>query len=111
MVGAGELDQRITFQSYSSVSDGAGGYTRTWANFSSVPTVWAKAQPVRGSEGFEEGRTNATQTYLFTVRYREDVNEADRILWRGEEYNIRTVKRVSGRNINLVIEAERGAST
>ncbi len=106
----GRMDQRITLQSYAFTSDGAGGQTRALADFASVPTVWAQVQPVRGSERFQEDRTTAVGMYLFTIRYRDDINEGDVILWRSEPYNIRTVKRTSGRELRLVLEAERGVS-
>ena len=110
MVGAGDMDQRVTLQTYTFTSDGAGGQTRELANVPSVPTVWAKVQPVRGAERFQEERTVAVGTYLFTIRYRTDISEGDVIMWRSEPYNIRTVKRTSGRMLNLVIEAERWVS-
>ena len=108
---AGALDQRVTFQAYTFTPDGAGGQTRALANVASVPTVWASVKSVRGSEVFREDRTAAIGSYLFTVRYRTDINEGDVIVWRSETYNIRNVKRSSGRELYLVIEAERGAAT
>lgn len=110
MIGAGDMDQRITLQAYTYTSDGAGGQTRALTNLPSVPSVWAHVQPVRGAERFQEGRTTAVGTYLFTIRYRTDISEGDVILWRSEPYNIRQIKRTSGRELNFVIEAERGVS-
>lgn len=105
------LDQRITFQRNTPVSDGMGGQTKAWADLSDTPTVWANAKPVRGMETLEDGGTVAKAQHLFTIRYRDDVSELDRIVWRDESYNIRTVKRTSGRELFLVIEAERGVAS
>ena len=107
-MGAGELDQRVTLRSYTQTPDGMGGQVRAAADFATTPTVWAKVQPVRGSEKFQEERTAAVSTYLITIRYRDDVNEGHFVRWRGSDYNIRNVKRTSGRELNLVLECERG---
>lgn len=107
---AGDLDQRITFQRFAGTPDGIGGMVQAWADVPTVPTVWAKVTPRLGSEGMEEGRTNATAMATFTVRYRADISETDRILWRGEPWNIRRVLRVSGRAQWIDIDAERGVN-
>ena len=104
----GKLSERITFQSYSLVSDGAGGNTKTWANLASIPTVWAKVEAKSAGEQFDEQRTTATGMYLFTIRERTDIDERDRIVWRGVNYNIRAVLRDGSRPQYLRIEAERG---
>ena len=107
---AGGLDQRITLREYSTVSDGAGGVTHTWADFATVPDVWAAVEPGAGaSERMTEGGVAASAMYKFTIRYRSDLSEADGLLWGGEHYNIRRIGRRGGRQNYLVIEAERGA--
>lgn len=107
----GQLDQRITLQSYTLAPDGAGGQARTWADFASVPNVWAHVRPGAGGERFEEDRTTANTVTLFTIRYRSDVDERHRIVWNSETYNIRQVKRASNREHFLLIVAERGVSS
>lgn len=106
----GLADQRVTFQRYAETSDGIGGTTQAWADFATTPTVWAKVTPRIGSEKLEEGRVNASGMATFTVRYRSDVTETDRLIWRGEAWNIRRIMRKSGRNLWLDIEAERGVA-
>jgi len=106
----GQLDERITFQRYTSAGDGAGGQVRTWANLASVPSVWAKVQPKGGAEAMMADQQTATQLFLFHVRTRDDLTEADRIVWRGDNYNIRRIERAGPRPMYLVIEAERGVA-
>lgn len=110
MARAGDLDQRITFQSFTTTPNGMGGEVKAWANIASVPTVWAGVVAGSGGEGFEEGRTNATATTTFTIRNRSDVSEVNRIVWRGENYNVRQVKRMGSRALYAEIVAERGVS-
>ena len=109
MAKPGKLDQRITFQEYSTTSDGGGGTVKTWADLASTPTVWAHVKANSGGERFEEDRTNATATATFWVRNRSDVTEKDRIVWRGQQYNIRNVMHEGARAMYLKIVAERGA--
>lgn len=106
----GNLDQRITLQTVTRTSDGIGGYTSSWRNIAPAPTVWASARPGSAREVLASDRVNAGGLYVFTIRNRDDLNEADRIVWRGENYNIRAVRRRGGRELYLEIEAERGVA-
>lgn len=108
MARIGNLDQRITLQSYTTTSDGAGGQTRTWADLASVPDVWAKVEAKGGSEGFSSDRVEAVGSFVFTIRNRTDLDERMRIVWGGENYNVRTILREGSRAMYLKIVAERG---
>lgn len=105
----GRLDQQITIQTYTTASDGAGGRIKTWANLSTDPTVWARVQSKGGAERREADRMEATGRYVFTIRNRTDLTEKMRIVWSGENYNIRAIQREGGRMNYLTIIAERGA--
>lgn len=104
----GDLNERITFQSYTLSDDGIGGKVKTWANLASVPTVWANVIPKSGIEGRTEDRDNATGMYVFVIRERTDIDERTRIVWRGSYYNIRNIMRRGNTPQYLDIEAERG---
>ena len=106
----GDLTQRITLHRYAETADGIGGTTRAWADFATDATVWANVKARSGREGLDEGRINATFVVLFTIYNRTDVSELDRIIWNGENYNIRGVRREGARNLDLIIEAERGVA-
>lgn len=109
-MGSGAMDQSITLQRFSEASDGAGGSTRSWANFTSNASIWASVKAKSGRESLVEGRTNATFVVVFTIYNRNDISELDRIIWNGEAYNIRGVLRTGGRSLRLDIEAERGVA-
>ena len=106
----GNLDQRITLQSCTTTVDDAGGRTKTWANFATVPTVWARVQNAAGSEINDADGIAAVQKAVFTIRNRTDVTEKDRIVWDGANWNIREVKRMGSRQMYLKIIAERGVA-
>jgi len=107
----GRLDQRITFQSFTTAPDGAGGKVKTWADLGSVPTVWAQVVPGGGGERFEEERQAARQSVTFRVRTRADLTEAMRILWDGVAYNIRSLPDIGTREPYMRIETERGVGS
>lgn len=106
----GNLDQRITLQALTRSADGIGGYTSAWANIAPNPTVWANVRPASAREALASDRVGASGLYIFAIRNRTDLNEADRIVWGGETYNIRSVRRRGGRGMYLEIEAERGVA-
>jgi len=106
----GKMDQRITMQRKTAMADGAGGVTETWANLATNAQPWAAVKAKSGREGMTEGRMVATFVTTFTIHNRDDLTELDRIVWGGENYNIRGIRREGGRQLFLIIEAERGVA-
>lgn len=111
MANAGHLDQRITFQGVVDTPNGAGGFSSAWGDIATTPTVWAAVKPLMGREVSQESGDAATAEYKFTIRYRDDISEINRIVWNGENYNIRRVERTSQRDLFTVVIAERGVSS
>lgn len=107
----GKLDQRITFERLAETSDGGGGVVRAWAALSVRPTVWAAVRPRVAREGVETNRMTSAYLAEFTIRNRTDLNETDRIIWKGEAWNIRGILRQGERQMYLQIEAERGVAS
>ena len=108
---AGAMDQRITLERRVKTADGAGGSTEAWASLASDATPWANVKAKAGREAMTEGRVAASFTVLFTIYNRDDVDETCRVIWQGVAYNIRGIRRETGRAIRLVIEAERGVTS
>lgn len=106
----GAMDQRVTLQRIVRTADGAGGIVEAWEDFTDRPTVWANVIAKAGSESMIEGRMTATFTVLFTIHNRRDIEPRDRIIWQGVAYNIRGIRDMGGRELRLVIEAERGVT-
>jgi len=103
-VSAGQLDQRLMVERRSYVADGGGGSTVSWL---SLGSVWGKAEARSSRETTTEGRMTASFSVRFTI-YDMEIHETDRIIWRGEAYNINGVMREGGRRGKLRIDATRG---
>jgi SPP1 family predicted phage head-tail adaptor len=106
---AGELDQRITFQERVDTPDGYGGSTFTWADIPELSSVWAHIRVSGGRESVEYQRVNAETVYLFVIRNRSDLQASYRLMWEGEPFSIKSVKKPKSRALYLEIDGERGA--
>lgn len=84
-LAAGDLRERITFQVRGAGRDVLGNANGAWTDFATVP---AKAEPIRGREFFAQGQMQAEVTVRFVIRYRSDVHERMRIVWRSRPYEI-----------------------
>ena len=85
---AGQLDRRITIQSFSTTTDDFGEVVKS---FTTLANVWAKVEEKRGNEGEDGNQLVATKRVEFFIRYRSDINEEMRILYNNETYKIETI--------------------
>lgn len=60
-------------------------------DFTTLAVVWAKVEEKRGSEGEQSNQIVATRMVEFLIRYRSDVNEQMRIVYRGNIYEIQSI--------------------
>lgn len=104
----GELTERVTFRRETLTDDGMGGQTVTWTAV--APNVWAKARALSGGEAERFDKLNATAMVRFIIRYRDDLQHDDQIVWNGVEHNIRYIEPTSSRRLYLAIDAERGVA-
>jgi len=112
MTGAGAMDQPISIERKTSVSDGAGGSLDTWAAIANGQ-VWAAVRAAKATsfdETLDNGRINAGYKVSFTIYTIADLTEVDRIVWNGETYNIRGILR-SGNPLTVQVDAERGVAS
>ena len=105
---AGNLDQFITIERKTRTANLSGGFVETWSTWKQV---WAGVKAKAGRESIEDGRTNATFVFVFTVYTLADLSELDRIVWNGERYNIRGMLRAGARALHTKFEAERGVAS
>ena len=99
-----DLDQRITLQTRSVVTDAYGQATITWVD---AATVWAQVQALRGREFFAAAQVQQEQTVKVRIRYRTGVDTTMRLLWQGQPHDITGVIPV-GRNDMLELMCLQG---
>lgn len=106
MTGAGEFDQRITFETATVTPGALGSQQRSWAP---VATVWAKITPVNDTERWRAGQVEARSISWFrclaTSRAR-DITTRDRILYDGAYWSITGIKDAERRRV-IEFTAER----
>lgn len=111
---AGELRQRIEIQRLKKCIDEHGA---TKTVYLPLKTVWAKANGLYGREWWDAKEYGSENTVEFTIRYNavKDLTVQDRILFRGQLYNIFSVDNVLFRGefwkIKATADIERGGGT
>ncbi len=105
-----DLDELITISKPIYSDDGYGGQDVTWQVIENGKDVWAKAVALSGGESSDHNKVNDTHNYRFVVRNRDDLDETMKITWDGDDYNIRSIPKVSRRAMYLEVEAERGVA-
>ena len=101
-----KMDERVTLQSRSTVTDAMGQEAITWVD---VETIWAEvlAGAARGFEYFSAAQMQSEQIFTFRIRYREDVTTSWRLVWRTRNHDITAVLPV-GRNDVLELMCTQG---
>ena len=89
-VNRSDLQTVVSFEREDRTSDGAGGYSRTWAAISGAVTR-AHVKAMSGSERYDSDRVEASARYRVTCRYFDGLTEADTIVFNGKRHNIRFV--------------------
>ena len=102
-INARALDRQVTIQTTTNTPDGSGGYTEAEVD---VATVWAKVEPLEGREQLLAMQTGMERPHRFTIRYREGVTGATRLLYDGRDFDIKSVADTDARHRELVIMAE-----
>ncbi len=102
---AQQLAHRITLQHVVNTQDpNTGDITTTWETFAQP---FARIDPLAGREFFAAQAVQAESTVKFTLRYRDDVKPSDRIVWKGDEYDIKAVMNMGTKNRELLLHARK----
>jgi SPP1 family predicted phage head-tail adaptor len=97
---AGQLDRRITLQTFSETTDTFGQEVKT---YSTLASVWANVKESIGKEGEDGDMIAATKKVEFIIRYRTDVNEQMRITYNNNTYKIQAIQSADARKAFLKI--------
>lgn len=95
---AGRLRKRVRIQTPVDAQNGLGEMIRAW---STVATVWAAVEPLRGREMFDAAQVQAEISHRVQLRYRPGVNTTMRILFGSRVLQIQSVIDVDERRREL----------
>lgn len=96
MIAAGPLDRRVTIlevsQPSTSYSDAEQAKT-----FTTIATVWARVEPVIGNEQTKIDGLSDVERLTVTIRYRDDITQANLIQYRGNKFRITSLQELNRR--------------
>jgi SPP1 family predicted phage head-tail adaptor len=99
----GALRHRITLQTPTSVADGDGGFSDTWATLAAnVPASIAPAT-AHDLERVVAGTVQSSATHLVTIRYLAGVTTKTRVVFGSRLFSVTGVQNPDERNISLVL--------
>lgn len=99
----GDMRERVTLQSPLLEADGAGGADVSWDD---GETIWAKVEELGGDERLTGERLAPRARLRLTIRHREGLNTAMRILWKTRPLDICAIRDPDGRKHFLILDCE-----
>lgn len=103
----GMLNRSIEIQSLSVTPNDTGGFSEVWTT---LLNTWAKIKNASGTELIHADQLGAVAFSDFTIRYRSDLTETMRIVYRGTNFQIRHINNIEEADKWLIIKAERGVT-
>ena len=110
-ISPGDLDQRVTIRRQFRIPDGGGGYEESWTDL--APPRWAKVKPLSGRERDVANQTESPRNYRVTMRrdsVTATITEADILVWRERDMNIRFIADAGPRPLYLTFDVELGVA-
>lgn len=103
----GAMRNVLSLQQESRVADTGGGAALSWTT---IATLWASVEPLRGSETVQAEKLTGVITHKIIVRDEITITAAMRFLWGSRIFNIRSIRNVGERGRFLEILAEEGVA-
>lgn len=97
---ATEARHYVSIQRLTQSSDGEGGFTSIWTT---VGTMWASVNPIRAIQQYQFKSINVDATHHITTRGYTDINEKDRILFKGRFLEVMTIENIQERDFELFL--------
>lgn len=102
-----DLNRKVELQSLVKTSTPTGGFTQVWVK---VADIWAKIKNASGAELLHADQLGAVAFSDFTIRYRSNINEVMRLVYRGTNYQVRHINNIEEADLWLIVKTERGVS-
>lgn len=104
---ADKLNERITIQKCSVVSDSIGNRLQKWVDYY---TCWAYVNNLSGKEYWAAAQSNAQHSLYFLIRYNSKVSDLNpkqyRVKFRGQIYNLTFIYNSQYENKTIKLIAE-----
>lgn len=97
----GGLKHRVTIQHAARAADGGGGFAETWQNLDDAPIVYAAIEQLSGGEKLRLAQLGAAITHRLTIRYRDDLTTAMRIVKGDAVYKIISLQDRDGTSVYM----------
>ena len=101
------LNELVTFYRKGTTQNAYGTITSTRTK---VADAYARVRPMSGSERNAGDQTEGHADYRFTVLQRSDLGEADILVWRGTDYNIKFLADNGPKERYMYVDAQRGGA-
>jgi SPP1 family predicted phage head-tail adaptor len=105
---SGTMRDFVTLTHSTPTTDARFGTTPGWTNYAQV---WCNVKPVDGTEEFMQQGVQTSVTHTIQMRYRADVTNTDRIIYRGQNLDIVSAIDPDGRRRELLIQAKLNKGT
>ena len=102
-----KLNRKIALYRLDITSTPTGGFTESWVK---VADVWSAIKNMSGTELVRADQLGATAYSDFTIRYRSDINETMKIVYRGTDYQVRHINNIEEADRFMIVKGERGVS-
>lgn len=90
---AGNIKHRVIIQKSEKARDGFGAVKENWIDFKSL---WAEVYDRSGIQVFATNQIKNEKSTRVRIRFRDDIDESMRVIFRGKPYDIQSVLDVSG---------------
>jgi SPP1 family predicted phage head-tail adaptor len=102
-----QLNRKVELYRLEKTATATGGFNQSWVK---VASLWAKIKNMSGTELVRADQLGATSYSDFTIRYRSNINEMMKLVYRGTDYQIRHINNIEEADKWLIVKAEKGVT-
>jgi SPP1 family predicted phage head-tail adaptor len=106
-ITASKLNRKVELYRLEKTPTPTGGFAQSWVK---VADLWAAIKNMSGTELVRADQLGATAYSDFTIRYRANINEMMKFVYRGTDYQIRHINNLEEADKWLVVKCERGVT-
>lgn len=98
MLNIGKLNRRITIERKTETVKPSGSVVKVWTP---IASVWAEVLQQSATEFFTGYGEAEAGTIIFRIRYRNGITTADRVTYKGANYNLKEIKEIGRHALEL----------